>query len=165
MPFARASPSTSRAMTERNPGRVLTVVDLVTSVGLILSLVFVGLEVRQNTLAVKGGAIEALAAQSIEFVTAWSTDPVLPGLLGLARDGGLPQDLEPDELSRLQLAYITALRSYESRYLQYRLGILNETAFEMLAGNADFWKTPMFRAVWPGRSGSGWYGVRRLLHR
>ena len=36
-------------------------------------LVFVDFEIRQNTLAVEGAAIEALAAPSIEFVTAWST--------------------------------------------------------------------------------------------
>lgn len=140
-------------MPETNPGRVRTAIEIVTAGGLILSLVFVGLEVRQNTLAVRGASIEALAAQSIEFVTAWSTDPVLPGVLARAADGGLPDDLQPDELSRLRLAYITALRSYESRYLQYRLGILDETVFEMLAGNAEFWKTPMFKAVWPSVRG------------
>jgi len=119
-----------------------------TTIGVILSLVFVGMEIRQNTQAVKGATIEALAAQSIEFVTAWSTDEVMPGILGRVRDGALPEDLSADELSRVRLAYITGLRSYESRYWQFRLGILDEQAFEMLAGNAAFWRTPMFRALW-----------------
>ena len=123
--------------------------EIATTVGVIISLVFVGLEIRQNTRAVQGATIEALAAQSIEFVTAWSTDDVMPGLLGQIRDGALPEDLSEDELSRVRLAYITGLRSYESRYWQFRLGILDEQAFEMLAGNAAFWRTPMFRAVWP----------------
>ena len=49
--------------------------EIATTIGVILSLVFVGFEIRQNTQAVRGATIEALAAQSIEFVTGGDVDP------------------------------------------------------------------------------------------
>jgi len=126
-----------------------SVIEAASAVGIVASLVFVGMEVRQNTAAIRGSAIQEMAAQSVEFVTAWTTDENFPRILAQALDGALPDDFSAEDDMRLRLGYITAIRTYESRFLQVKLGILDEDIFEQMAGNANFYHLPYLKAAWP----------------
>ena len=128
--------------------------DIRDSVGLLLvvaSMVFVGMEIRQNTTATKAAAIQAMSAQTAEYLTAWTTDEYMPDLLFRVSEGGLPEDFTESENHRILLAYLTALRAYESRFLQVQLGILDEDMFEVMAGNGRFYRRPWLKAAWGPR--------------
>ena len=117
----------------------------------VASMVFVGWEIRQNTTATKAAAIQAMSAQTAEYLTAWTTDEYIPDLLLRASEGGLPEDFTASENQRMLLAYVTALRAYESRVLQVQLGILDEDMFEVMAGSGDFYRRPWLKAAWGPR--------------
>jgi hypothetical protein len=118
------------------------------AVGVVISLVFVGYELRQNTAAVKAAAIQELSSQSVDFLTAWSTDDVLPALLARTSQGATPDEFTPEENQRLTLLYLTALRAYEARFIQVQLGVLDEDIFESMAGASAFYRRPWLRARW-----------------
>ena len=120
----------------------------VSALAVVVSLAFVGYELRQNTAAVRAAAIQELSAQSVDFLTAWSTDEVLPGLLLRTSQGATPEAFTPEENQRLTLAYLTALRAYEARFIQVQLGVLNEDIFESMAGSSVFYERPWLRARW-----------------
>jgi len=111
-------------------------------------LVFVGFELRQNTAAVKASAIQELSAQSVGFLTEWATDEILPALLARTSAGALPADFTAEENQRLTLVYLAAVRSYEARFIQVKLGVLDEAMFEAMAGSSAFYKRPWLRASW-----------------
>ena len=128
--------------------RARDLIEVLSAFGVVASLIFVGLEVRQNTAAIRGAAIQEMSAQSIDYLTAWATDEYLPGLLQRTTDGALPEDFTPEENQRLLLTYITLLRAYESRYLQVQLGILDQDMFEAMAGRGQIYERPWLRATW-----------------
>ena len=118
------------------------------ALGVILSLVFVGFELRQNTAAVRAAAIQELSAQSVGFLTSWATDEVIPGLLVRTSQGATPDEFTPEENQRLTLVYLAALRAYEARFIQVQLGVLDEEVFEDMAGNSVFYDRPWLKAQW-----------------
>ena len=121
---------------------------VLSAVGVVVSLIFVGFELRQNTAAVKASAIQELSAQSVGFLTDWATDETIPALLAQTSAGALPADFTAEENQRLTLIYLAALRAYEARFIQVQLGVLDETMFEAMAGSSAFYERPWLRASW-----------------
>ena len=130
------------------PHRTKRVAAILSAVGVVLSLVFVGYELRQNTAAVKASAIQELSAQSIEFLNAWATDDVIPALLSRTAQGATPDEFTPEENQRLTLVYLAALRAYEARFIQVQLGVLDDDIFEAMAGSSVFYQRPWLKARW-----------------
>jgi len=137
-----------RAALSVDPQRPRRITAALSAVGVVLSLIFVGYELRQNTAAVKAAAIQELSAQSIEFLNAWATDDVIPGLLSRTSQGATPDDFTPEENQRLTLVYLAALRAYEARFIQVRLGVLDEDIFEEMAGSSLFYRRPWLKERW-----------------
>lgn len=121
---------------------------VLSAIGVVVSLVFVGFELRQNTAAVKASAIQELSAQSVGFLTDWATDERLPGLLARTRSGALPTEFTAEENQRLTLIYLAAIRAYEARFIQVQLGVLDEEMFEAMAGSSAFYERPWLKASW-----------------
>jgi hypothetical protein len=131
-----------------DPHRPRRVTAALSAAGVVLSLIFVGYELRQNTAAVKAAAIQELSAQSIEFLNAWATDDVIPALLSRTSQGATPDDFTPEENQRLTLVYLAGLRAYEARFIQVRLGVLDEDVFEEMAGSSLFYQRPWLKESW-----------------
>lgn len=121
---------------------------VLSALGVVLSLVFVGFELRQNTAAVRASAIQELSAQSVGYLTEWATDETLPGLLTRTAAGAVPDDFTAEENQRLTLIYLAALRAYEARFIQVELGVLDDGMFEAMAGSSAFYGRPWLRARW-----------------
>jgi hypothetical protein len=121
---------------------------VLSAIGVVLSLAFVGFELRQNTAAVKASAIQELSAQSVGFLTDWATDETIPALLARTASGALPNDFSAEENQRLTLIYLAALRAYEARFIQVQLGVLDDAMFESMAGSSAFYERPWLKARW-----------------
>lgn len=122
--------------------------ELVGAAGVIITLLYVGLQVRQNTSAVKAAAIQDISSSTTAYLNAWSTDDRLPGLLARVAAGELPDAFTTEETTRLVIAYTSMLRVFEARYLQIRLGVLDEDILESMAGAASLFRTAWFKASW-----------------
>ena len=125
----------------------------IAAAGVIVSLVFLGIEVRQNTNATRSATVQALAALSFEFTMRMSEDPnwirieVYLGQAGTSRN-----DLTAEDRRIQELKYTAALRIMENRLRQYQLGTITEPEITQLGGGARaFYSNPAFREWWASR--------------
>ena len=114
---------------------------------MILSLLFVGYEIRQNTQVARAATVQSLSDQSIDILLAWSLDAEATELLGRVLGGELRADFSDVENVKLRLMYITALRSVESGYRQLALSLVEDT--EWMGGAAAIYRAPYLREQWP----------------
>ena len=104
--------------------RVRKIVEIVAAIGVILSLVFVALQVRQNTAAVRAQTRQQLTDALTEFLIALSTTD-LGELWGRFIEG---DTLTEREMNRVVPALVAAVRNLENVYLQTREGVIDESA-------------------------------------
>ena len=72
----KASTASQQGMTQGSPSKMQWA-ELVTTIGVLVSLIFVGLEVRQNTAVARAQARNDLASLSQEWLLAMAQDPTL----------------------------------------------------------------------------------------
>ncbi len=118
------------------------------ALGVIVSLIFVGIEIRQNTSAVRGNSVQAIAQQNLEIALAAMTDGELLRTLVTLEAGSSIQDLDPAGRLRLGMYYMASLRITENRLRQVEVGILDEDALEQLGGVGSMYRTPYFQQWW-----------------
>lgn len=116
------------------------------ALGVILSLVFVGYEIRQNTQVSRAAAIQGVTDQSLETILSWSEDEQAVALLGRVLKGAVPSDFTDDENTKLRLMYLASLRVAESRFRQSELGIIEDQT--ILGGSAAILRAPYLLERW-----------------
>ena len=117
------------------------------ALGLIGSLIFVGIEIRQNTSAVRSSAQQAISEQITELYYTIAPDERLSNLLSKALyDGITKKDLSPTDNISLRLMIQGGLRRVENVYLQYKNGIISDKAFDRIGMN--YYRNPYSREVW-----------------
>ena len=128
-----------------------TIIEILGLVALIGSLIFVGIEIRQNSLAVRGATHQSISEQVTKLYMHVATNERLSKLVsqmlpGDTSDDNLRNQLNAaDELS-LDFTVLTGLRRIENIYLQESDGILSEKAFERIG--LEFYQTPFSRETW-----------------
>jgi hypothetical protein len=116
-------------------------------VAVVVSLAFVGMEIRQNTTAVRSATTQAVADQAMELTLAMATDEHLPGLVANALGGGLTQaELNPEDNMRLVLAVTAGLRRQENLYQQVQAGVLDASALDNVS--FGFYRNAFVRELW-----------------
>lgn len=125
----------------------------VAALGVVASLVFVGLEIRQNTAVARGQARQELAALNQEFLVLMAQDTAFNALW--RRGWRDDVELTAMESSRAIFMAIINLRRMENVYLQYREGLVDESALRSYGlGTSYFTETNRFRDWWRnGRDG------------
>ena len=123
--------------------------DLVEALGvlaIVVSLVFVGLEVRQNTNAVKSTVLESSAQASYDSIVLMIENESLRRAQA-AIDGPVP-----DENRRLlNLYYAALLRIQLNRFMQTRLGVIDADTVSVVGGVGGIYNNPSFREYWSKR--------------
>jgi len=111
--------------------------------GVVASLLFVGLELRQNNTIARAQTRQALTSEYREFWMALATDDRLDEIRGPELGG---QD------SRTSIVQWVRLRLLENVYHQYHEGVIDESVFVGYgwAGDPEF-STPEFRTWWTER--------------
>jgi hypothetical protein len=130
--------------------------ELLAAAGVILSLLFVGLELRQNTAAVRATALNDLATGTRELLLTVSADGELSDLYRrwIEDDSAFTAT----EKARIRLLLAAMLRGAENAYLQARIGVVDSVALRGygLMNNPAF-ESPGFSDVWRG-------GMRDRFH-
>lgn len=116
--------------------------EAIAAVGVILSLLFVGYEIRQNTSAQRSATLEGIANQRTEFNLAIWTDDRMPGLLLKLRNGALAADFTEEETQRLRVLYVHYLRIFEGAYRQVGVGVIEPD-------DASFFSAAFLEEQWP----------------
>lgn len=121
--------------------------EVLTGLGVVLSLIFVAFEIRANTEAVKGATIQGIADQYLEItLSSMETPEVRSGWAKAA--AGREDELTLDEEIALNWYYNGILRIAENRFRQVELSIID---FEVVSGGAPEFRSPFFRVYWDAR--------------
>ena len=115
-------------------------IELIGFVSVIASLIFVGMEIRQNTTAVRGATNQAISDQATELYLAMATNRNLASLTVKLYDGAFRKDLQ------LFLTVMTGLRRVENIFLQLEDNILDERAFDRIG--LSFYRSNYGREIW-----------------
>jgi hypothetical protein len=116
-------------------------------IGVIASMIFVGVEIRQNTDAVRGSTLHAVSQQSLDLVMAGVNNPELRSAFNAAWEGRL----SPEERRHLMWFISAKLRADENRFRQVELGILDASTFQQLSNHAAY-RLPYFAEYWAQNS-------------
>ncbi len=115
--------------------------------GVIASMVFVGMEIRGNTVAARAAAYQGMGVEAANFWYGWSMDPEFADLLSRAFAG---QNLTEAETVQFNYMYVGALRLYETTWRQVELGLLDAEHLEWFGWNAFITPDNLpLRELWP----------------
>ncbi len=118
-------------------------VEMLSGLAIVVSLIFVGLEVKQNTNAVRSTVVQAVSQQSYDAIVLMLENSELRG--AMAAMEGAP----PNEQQRLLYLYYAALvRVQLNRYMQVKLGVIDSTTVLALGGGGGIYDNASFRTYW-----------------
>ena len=105
-------------------------------IGVIGSLIFVGVEVRQNTAEIRGSTHQSVSEQVNELYLTIAEDERLSKLISeMMENSNLRKNLNPADQISLDFVILTGLRRIENIHLQYLDGILSNDAFDRIGMN------------------------------
>ena len=117
-------------------------------VGVIGSLLFVAMEIRQNTNAVRSETIQGVLDQSVSV----NLVPVESADLRAAIYGA-PESLTDDQRRQVGWFYSAIVRVQLNRFSQAQVGILDQESVLELGGRGGVFQTPTFVSWWAGQGG------------
>lgn len=123
------------------------IIELLGIVAIIGSLIFVGIEIRQNSLEIRGSTHQSISEQVTKLYMDVSSNERLSKLVAKMLDSdSLRSELTPaDELS-LDFIVLTGMRRVENIFIQQTDGIVSNKAFERIG--LEFYKTQYARESW-----------------
>ena len=116
------------------------------ALGVIASLIFVGVEIRQSNAQAKAAAYQAVGAATAEAIDSWAHDPefVAPWLKA-------PGEMNAVEWEQLRQKFTVFARLGEMVHLQIAQGVLDPDATLRLgySGWTGFLTHPKLACLWP----------------
>ena len=123
-----------------------TIVEIIGFLSVVGSLAFVGVEIRQNTSAVRGATNQAISDQVGELMLTIATDDNLARLVKRLYDGETQDQFDPVDDMRLYMTIMTGLRRVENIFLQIEDGILDDRAFDRIG--LSFYRSNYGQEIW-----------------
>jgi len=127
-----------------NREQLKDLIEAIAALGIIVTLVFVVLEIRQNTDVARSATVQAMAAQSYDAAMRITENPELRAAYFAGHAG------TPNESQRLQLQtfYAAMIRLQLNRFEQIKLGIIDLDLALQLGGRGDAYSSPFFVEYW-----------------
>jgi hypothetical protein len=125
-------------------------VEVIGVAGVVASLVFVGLEIRQNTAAVKGATYQAISDSSLQHARWFADNEMLLNFTVRIYEGAMLDDFKPEENLVIFASYVMTIRRIENIYVQVREGLVEEEAILRFRPAAGYFDSPYFREFWKG---------------
>src|SRR5262245_21570555 len=126
--------------------RVSDAISLIANIGVLAGLGFLAYEIHQNTQAVQGATVQALAEQGMDASFVAVGNPELR--LAYARAGRGLEYMTPEDASILGWWYNATIRIAENRYRQSKLGTLSADIDTLLGGGVVGYRHPYFGEYW-----------------
>ncbi len=115
--------------------------------GVVLSLLFVAVELRQNTRAIEAAVRNDLATASREWTLARATNPALSEVSRKWRAG---EAMTAAERMMAQDFAVALLRNIENVFLQVKMGAVDESALRGYGFTMGMYGSENFRVFWGG---------------
>lgn len=116
----------------------------------VLSLVFVGYEINQNSAAVRGATYQSIFNASVGYAEWAASDERVAGLIVRLLDGEGPDDFSAEENVAIAGIYHSIIRRYQNVYLQLSEGLISQQAYAHFRGlRGSLFTAPYFDVAWP----------------
>ena len=122
--------------------------ELVGIAAIVVSLVFVGYELRQSTAIARSDAYSSFSSQFFELASNAALDKRMSGLISQVNQGALPGDFKPEERVSVRMYQAAAVRVWEGLFRSVQAGVLPEEALES-AANSILINNNFSRPTWP----------------
>ena len=125
--------------------------EFVGAVGVIVSLIYLSLQIRSNTKAVKVSAYQQHSAFVRDYNLRLAEEPALDALFWKVLNGVPFADRA--EGRRAHLVFSTAMLSLQSAHYQYEQGLLDDPLWRGHRGSLEFFvQSAGFGAYWESRT-------------
>ena len=127
--------------------QIFEIIGLLSVIG---SLIFVGIEINQNTAAVRGATQQEVSDQISEFYKIGIENERMAYITHQAMNGDISKDdLSVTDYQRFLFLSMLGFRRVENVYLQYKNGFLDKVAFDRIG--MSFYRTNLVREIWEER--------------
>jgi hypothetical protein len=126
------------------------------AVGVIVSLLFVGYEIRQNTNVARAAAIQATADQILQWQAEAAHDDEWIRISTFLATGGTFDELSAEDRTRYTWVVSATVRIMENRFRQVQLGIVDPKDLGLYGGtsNPNWFRSEHMLAWWGSRDQS-----------
>ena len=119
------------------------------TISVVLSLIFVGVEINQNTNLSRNQAYLNFAEGLKDLTLQIATDDVLPSLIARTAEGETINDFSLEDQVRLNSMQIATVRVWESLFRSWQSGLLPEEAITNTnIGGGILLNNDYFREFW-----------------
>ena len=101
--------------------------ELIAAIAVVISLIFVGLQIKDNTIATEAATYQDTVAYDIEILLNMASTPEMARVFFTFRDD--PESLSEDEFLQGQTLLNATVRHLENLYLQHEAGMLSDEAW------------------------------------
>ena len=124
------------------------VIEILSASAVVVSLLFVGYEIRQNTSAIRIESYNEFSSRMSELLTSIAENERLSGLVAEVSSGKVAADF--DDRDRISISFIqgAAVRNWEGLYRSIEEGILPDSLLETI-GTGSLTNNDYFRGTWP----------------
>ena len=131
--------------------RAPLIAQVLSTSAVVLSLVFVGYELRQNTAMMRGSTMQAISDKYVDYVTAL-VDPIPADLMRRLHSGETSEDFTPVENTQITIMFNAFVQMLENSFLQHREGLVSEAVFDSYGWTWGMIQTARFEEYWRNRS-------------
>lgn len=131
--------------------RAPLIAQVLSASAVVLGLVFVGFELRQNTAMMRGSTMQSISDKYVDYVTAL-VDSVPADLMRRVHDGEAMEDFTPIENTQVNILFNAFVQMLENSFNQHREGLVSEAVFDSYGWTWGMIQTARFEEYWRNRS-------------
>lgn len=115
-------------------------ISLLANLGVVAGIIFLGLEIQQNTNMMRSQSKNAMTENQMSFYALVIENPDVNELLFKGRGTTDTSMYTPEELNKLSYVFNTQLRMWENEWYQYNQGLFEPEEFE---ARSTIWRREM----------------------
>ena len=136
---------------------------LVANIGVLAGIIFVAVEIRQNTQMMRAQTKDSVTGKLADWMLQISTDPNAAQIL---IKGNLGEELDREVGERIIYRFMVQsnLRLWENEWYQYEIGLFDEDEFApRLANWENIFQAEGYREIWAGIGQYHSEGFREII--
>ena len=124
-------------------------ISILANVGVIAGIVFLGIELQQNTAVMQGATYQAMSDSASNQIGSVAHEPVLAEMLSRVYSGntGIEEFTTPENI-QLYSYYFAMLQRLENTYHQYQAGLADDLVFDSYGWNDTILLSQHFHEFW-----------------
>lgn len=137
------------------------IVEVIGIIAVVISLIFVALEIRQNTYALRAASIQSIADMSLEATMGLSMSADLREAYLAMGD----PDISDDQAVALDAWLNGLMRIQEMRYIQSEIGAIQREDLGTVGARNRIYRAPYIREYWAERKSEYSTGFQEYMER